>query len=941
MRWTLALSMVCALLFGCPSTPEPTPDAGSDAPALPDAFVEPDAYVAPPVIACRPCRRNSDCGDGNMCLPLGATELACGIGCETDDDCASLPVPSSCGEIFAGMPRQCQPIGGTCRTTEPGTPCTEPSACTGTYDRCVVTDGLSAVCTVACRSDADCPLGLRRCAEIEGQGPVCVADRADPTARCAALVAAGRASACGADRRCPSGTTCRGSGALALCLSSPPCTGATVERTVDGSTVCVPHLDTADPWNELWADCECVLDHEGALLDDAAALAGRDRCGLGYASADLDLYIPELAHDRFRLSFVDRVHESWLALPVFADHVERGLDEGATADRLALMARLADLVPVAPSPAPSASLEEALVALAAAGGGSFDPSSASTELAAIGAPVRAALVPLLDATRDAVLAREAAIAPLTEAQRTTAFAEPSGLFLGNIDDLRSPTAPVVQGLLLGDVDLDAISGAAIALARAIDRDALGAIAGSSGTLVIDTPRGRIAIGSPGDDRYEGAAWQRVLFLLELGGDDTYRVPVGATTTRDHGVSIVIDLGGADDYGYEPVPVPLDTAADGTERPPSDGTGRVTPADGQGPSSRSQIARQGAGRLGIGMLFDLGGGDDRYASLRMSQGYGALGVGVLSDDGGVDHFAAEAGAQGAASFGLGLLEDLGDGDDVFDLYADGQGFGYARGVGVLYSEAGDDDYVSRPHDVLYWSPQIPGGSNSSFTQGAGFGRRADFSDGVFMSGGLGVLRDRQGRDEYTAAVFAQGTGYWFGTGLLLDGAGDDQYDGEWYVQASDAHYAMCALVDRAGNDVYDARASRYSGTLGSGHDFSSAWFLDLAGDDHYRLVPRAGGTGNASGFGAFVDASGTDTYEADGAFTLGNASIETPGDALRGRIGTLAFFLERGGADLYTRDPMAPIANDATWTQELHTGENEHGAGVDRATGTLGVPAFEP
>jgi hypothetical protein len=230
----LLLLAPCVLLAGCPSSPEPTPDAGLDAPldaptSGDDAFVAPDAHV-PETVACRPCRRNDDCGEGNVCLPLGTRELACGLACETDDDCASLPVPSSCVEVFAGMPRQCQPTGGTCRTVEPGASCADDAACGGTFDRCVDTDGLGAYCTTSCRSDADCPLGLRRCADVEGEGTVCVRDRSDATMRCEALLAAGGATACGADGSCPSGTRCHGEAPLALCLGAPPCDAGAVEQ---------------------------------------------------------------------------------------------------------------------------------------------------------------------------------------------------------------------------------------------------------------------------------------------------------------------------------------------------------------------------------------------------------------------------------------------------------------------------------------------------------------------------------------------------------------------------------------------------------------------------------------------------------------------------------------------------------------------------------------
>jgi hypothetical protein len=243
-------------------------------------------------------------------------------------------------------------------------------------------------------------------------------------------------------------------------------------------------------------------------------------------------------------------------------------------------------------------------------------------------------------------------------------------------------------------------------------------------------------------------------------------------------------------------------------------------------------------------------------------------------------------------------------------------------------------------VLYWSPQNPGGSNSSLSQGAGFGRRADFGDGIFMSGGLAVLRDRESDDRYTVGIFGQATGYWFGTGLLLDGGGADHYDGEWYVQAGDAHYGIAALIDEGGNDVYNMAAVRRNVVLGGGHDFSVAWVIDRGGDDVYRAPGISFGTGHAGGFGVFVDGAGTDRYESSSDLSFGHAAIETPGDPLRRVTGTYGLFLDRGGTDLYVRPTIGPLANDAAWSQAQHgPEENEHGAGIDRATGALGMPRW--
>src|SRR5690606_33566216 len=156
---------------------------------------------------------------------------------------------------------------------------------------------------------------------------------------------------------------------------------------------------------------------------------------------------------------------------------------------------------------------------------------------------------------------------------------------------------------------------------------------------------------------------------------------------------------------------------------------------------------------------------------------------------------------------------------------------------------------------------PNDGNSSFTQGAGFGMRNDGAQ-TWLSGGLGVLRDADGDDAYTASVFAQGTGYWQGTGLLLDGGGHDAYEAYWYVQGGAAHYAIGALVDDGdGNDTYSARSVPNNVHLGSGHDFSVGLFIDEGGDDRYAFTTLAMGASNCQGIGIAVDNDGADTYQA--------------------------------------------------------------------------------
>jgi hypothetical protein len=931
----LRAALLVVLLAGCPTTP--LPDAGLDTPAPDhDAWIDAATDTPPASPFCQPCRRDADCGEGAFCTVFLDGSWACSVSCASESDCAGVSLPSTCAAEAPGLPLGCRPTAGSCVVSTPGGACG--AGCSGTYDVCHAPAAGPSYCTTACITDADCPMGLRRCVTTDA-ARVCVRDEASPPERCEALLLEAPLPSCGAARSCAAGSTCLGT-------SEPHCfplaTGEScalgVVRDVGGTSVCVPDGNAAREPSPRVADCECLLD-DGGLFDEAVALTGRDRCGLRFAHSLLDRFPPEISHDVMRLSFTDDVHSYWPAAPQFGEEVAATLDAAPDPSVLLELARYADLRverPVAPAPVSDAALH--LLALVDAAGGT--PNRAMTEAA-----IEAAIGTLSDARGDALArlfaalvlaleAREAALASYAPLDRAFLFDAPSGLFLPGLS-FGAPTH-LLLGALRGDVDVGRMASASLeVLGAAREVQARFAELGSAGVgaISIATPRGAIVIGSPLDDRYEGPAYASTLLVLELGGNDTYRAPVGATATVDNGVSVLIDLGGVDDYGYLEVAHPGDVGPAGHVRFPSDGRGRGAASSSAGPFSLSTSSRQGAGRLGIGLLLDLGAEGDHYRSLRMSQGYGALGVGVLYDAGGDDLYEGEAGVQGAAVAGVGLLMD-GGGTDRYVTYHASQGFAYTRGVGALYDASGDDTYFAHPSDVLYFSPQSPGMSNSSFVQGVAFGRRDD-AGGLYMSGGLGILRDRAGHDRYTCGIFCQASGYWYGTGLLLEGAGDDHYDGEWYVQAGDAHFAVAVLLDDGGDDVFNETAIRRNAGLGGGHDFSSAWLIDRDGDDLHRGPGLSFGTGHAGGFGAFLDLGGTDTYDATGDLSFGDASIETPGDPARQMAGSVGIFLERGGTDAYARPTPSPLANDATWTQAAHTGENETGAGLDRETGAIG------
>jgi hypothetical protein len=351
-------------------------------------------------------------------------------------------------------------------------------------------------------------------------------------------------------------------------------------------------------------------------------------------------------------------------------------------------------------------------------------------------------------------------------------------------------------------------------------------------------------------------------------------------------------------------------------------------------------------MGVGLLFDLGAGNDRYQSLRVSQGWGHLGVGALYDDGGDDTYLGEEGVQGGASMGIGLFMDAGGNDEHRSFHAS-QGFAYVQAVGFAWDGGGDDTWYVNPGKeedgglTVYYSPQLPSGGNSSFSQGTGFGRRGDH-DGAFLSGGLGVLRDASGDDDYTAGTFAQGSGYWQALGLLLDGGGHDLYDAYYYVQGGVAHYAAGALLDAGdGDDAYNTRMVPNYMQIGAGHDFSVGVIVDEAGDDTWLYGGLAAGASNCEGIGLFVDNDGSDTYLVSSAYStgLGNHSGECIETA---RVGapSIGLFMDSGGdADAWTwpdGDRPAPADDTAFgWDQAGH--ETEHGGGVD-GDGETGVHA---
>jgi hypothetical protein len=246
------------------------------------------------------------------------------------------------------------------------------------------------------------------------------------------------------------------------------------------------------------------------------------------------------------------------------------------------------------------------------------------------------------------------------------------------------------------------------------------------------------------------------------------------------------------------------------------------------------------------------------------------------------------------------------------------------MGLLADRAGNDEYAANDTKIDFPAPQTKE-HNASLCQGVGFGRRADFSDGHSLAGGIGMLVDGAGDDRYSAGLFAQGCAYWYGIGLLADNGGDDQYQGVWYVQGSGAHFGLGLLWEGAGDDHYQATMNM---AQGAGHDFTLGILYDEAGNDIYDAPNLSLGGGNDNGIGVFWDRAGDDVYNVSAATTLGRANITGRG-GLRDGMLCLGLFVDTGGNDRYSK-PFA--GNSALWTQRGQNEEKpleaEKGVGID-------------
>ncbi|MCF7912123.1 MAG: HEAT repeat domain-containing protein [Candidatus Cloacimonetes bacterium] len=290
--------------------------------------------------------------------------------------------------------------------------------------------------------------------------------------------------------------------------------------------------------------------------------------------------------------------------------------------------------------------------------------------------------------------------------------------------------------------------------------------------------------------------------------------------------------------------------------------------------------------GIGILYDAEG-DDVYTGADYSVS-AIWGYAELWDVAGNDTYNLGLHSGGAATFGICLLVDEA-GRDSYRVTQYGEGFGSTLGFGAIIDYEGFDNYYA---GGKYLHVPLAPLDYRSLSQGFGFGMRPD------LAGGIGMIYDEDGNDNYTGGVYSQAVAYWYALGIIYDKQGYDYYDSVYYPQGSGIHLAAGFLYDGAGEDHY---YSKHGPGQGAAHDWAVGFLIDRSGNDHYS-VEGGNGVALTNSVTIFLDGSGDDSYQRQEVNNYGYSRVA------RG-TGGIGIFLDTGGNDKY---PVENCANDSFW-----------------------------
>lgn len=249
-------------------------------------------------------------------------------------------------------------------------------------------------------------------------------------------------------------------------------------------------------------------------------------------------------------------------------------------------------------------------------------------------------------------------------------------------------------------------------------------------------------------------------------------------------------------------------------------------------------------LGVDNLFDKDavlmidlGGDDVYDA---NAGGAMIHRGLVGDPNSCqDHIAGfSIGCENEdsfESFTASLLIDVA-GDDTYGVYKP--------------PRPGSRDAICGPHEII----------RRVVTYGSG-------------SGGVGMLVDVQGNDEYHGKTLSMGNGHLSGVGVFFDLGGDDHFQAVRSSMGSSILQGSGYFFSGGGDDsfVFQAPAGGlwnvdrgrcdHTNRLGLGAAViqGHATFVNLAGDDTYVVSSQAFGHVEATGVAQFFDLGGVDDY----------------------------------------------------------------------------------
>lgn len=485
---------------------------------------------------------------------------------------------------------------------------------------------------------------------------------------------------------------------------------------------------------------------------------------------------------------------------------------------------------------------------------------------------------------EAITAAAAAAGPVVESAFDKAFiAEKLGVSVADLDAIdrwdlyilatepwRSNNCPSSPGFeMMHKLDLPTLSQGTSVFVSGVQQ-AIGALKAwlSSGgvittgfeTIEFTASAGKVLLCGTGDE------WvmDPYSLIIDLGGDDSYVDSQAVPRSFGKPVGAIVDVEGCDNY--------------------------------DGLSSAFNFC---CGLFGVGAVFDLEG-EDIYSSGQSGIASAWHGTGLVVDYDGDDIYISDDSAaywcQGAAHGGVGLLMDLA-GDDSYSCLRDSQGFGSSLGVGAILDVSGDDIYDA---EGVYSDPFY---NNVAFAQGAADGRRADSAsggDGRSLAGGIGILVDGDGCDDYWGPVYVQGCAYWWSLGILEDRGGDDNYRCWEYSMGSAPHMAIGCMVDLSGDDCYNtADMQEQYRYLGHARDGSIGIFLDGDGSDAYLVNRLSGGSGDLNSIGYFWDRYGDDLYYAStNSQSFGAGYPRGDDGTFRDTMANIGVFLDTQGLDEY-------------------------------------------